>query len=98
MIGTLKDKFGNQPANRSRIVQKLFDLKPAARDAKSCDDCLGAIKALVNQSASTKYDIRTRRDPMWTETIIKKSPVSERRSDAVPRKQRHNYCTTAQTA
>ncbi|EYC34940.1 hypothetical protein Y032_1248g3781, partial [Ancylostoma ceylanicum] len=76
MIDTLKDKFGNQPANRSRIVQKLFDLKPAARDAKSCDDCLDAIKALVNQLVSTEYDIRATSDPVWTETIIKKFPYA----------------------
>ncbi|KHJ82133.1 hypothetical protein OESDEN_18175, partial [Oesophagostomum dentatum] len=76
MVQTLKDKFGNQPANRSRIIQKLFDLKPAARHAKSCDDCLDSIKALVNQLVSTDYDIRVTSDPMWTETIIKKFPYS----------------------
>ncbi|KAL6731338.1 hypothetical protein Aduo_002212 [Ancylostoma duodenale] len=76
MIGTLKDKFGNQPANRSRIVQKLFDLKSAARDATMYDGCLDAIKALVNQPVPTEYDIRTASDPMWTETIIKKFPYA----------------------
>ncbi|XGW21976.1 hypothetical protein V3C99_004717 [Haemonchus contortus] len=76
IVQTLKDKFGNRPVNRSKIIQKLFDLKAAAHNAKSCDDCLDSIKALVNQMVSTDYDIRATSEPMWTETIIKKFPYT----------------------
>uniref|UniRef100_A0A7I4Y857 Reverse transcriptase domain-containing protein n=1 Tax=Haemonchus contortus TaxID=6289 RepID=A0A7I4Y857_HAECO len=73
---TLKDKFGNRPVNRSKIIQNFFDLKAAAHNAKSCDDCLDSIKAVVNQMVSTDYDIRANSESMWTETIIKKFPYT----------------------
>ncbi|KAK6012363.1 hypothetical protein OSTOST_22490, partial [Ostertagia ostertagi] len=66
MVETITKRYGNKPANKSRIVQKLFELKPASKKADSCQECYDSVKTLVNQM---KY-LR----PMWSETILKKFP------------------------
>ncbi|KAL6734085.1 hypothetical protein Aduo_004665 [Ancylostoma duodenale] len=74
MVETITKRFGNKPMNRSKIVQKLFELKSAGNRAGSCQEYFDSIKTLVNQMVSAGYDIRDTCDPMWTETILKKFP------------------------
>ena len=74
MVETISKRFGNKPTNRSKIVQKLFDLKAPSKGAESCQDCFDAIKTLLHQMVSAGYDIRDTTDPMWTETILQKFP------------------------
>lgn len=74
MVDTVTKRFGNKPTNRSTIVQKLFDLRPASKQGHSCQECFDTIKTLVNQMVSAGYDIRDTCDPMWSETILQKFP------------------------
>ncbi|KHJ84902.1 hypothetical protein OESDEN_15378, partial [Oesophagostomum dentatum] len=76
MIETLKKKYGNKPINRSRIVQRLVNLKPANNTADGCVYVLDKIKMLINLMVSAGLDMRQTEDPMWTEAILKKFPSS----------------------
>ncbi|KHJ76068.1 hypothetical protein OESDEN_24313, partial [Oesophagostomum dentatum] len=74
MIEELKRKFGNKPINRTKIVQKLMDMRPASRSAESCITTFDKIRMLINQMVSAGQDIRHMQDAMWTEKILEKFP------------------------
>ncbi|EYB96025.1 hypothetical protein Y032_0154g2997 [Ancylostoma ceylanicum] len=74
IIRTLQQNYCNQPTNRSQIVQRLVNLKPASNLADSCSAVFDQIQILVNQMISAGYDVRKSCDPMWCETILAKFP------------------------
>ncbi|VDL85984.1 unnamed protein product, partial [Nippostrongylus brasiliensis] len=74
IIRTLQENYCNQPINRSQVVQKLVNLKPASNFSDSCSTVFDQIQKLVNQMVSAGYDVRDTCDPMWCETILAKFP------------------------
>ncbi|KAL6738253.1 hypothetical protein Aduo_011820 [Ancylostoma duodenale] len=76
MVNSLKKKYGNKPINRSRIVQRFVNLKPASNTAENCVYVLDKVEMLVNLMVSAGLDIRSTEDPMWTEALLKKFPNS----------------------
>lgn len=74
IIQTLKQNYSDDSTNRSQIVQKLAQLKPANNFADSCSDVFDQVHVLVNQMVSAGYDVRKTYDPMWCETILSKFP------------------------
>ena len=74
IIETLKETYCDQTTNRSQIVQKLVNLRPANDTAESCSSIFDQIKMLTNQMISAGYDVRSTCDPMWGETILAKFP------------------------
>ncbi|VDL74695.1 unnamed protein product [Nippostrongylus brasiliensis] len=74
IIRTLQENYCNQPINRSQVVQKLVNLKPASNVSDSCSTVFDQIQILVNQMVSTGYDVRDTCHPMWCESILAKFP------------------------
>ncbi|KHJ88957.1 hypothetical protein OESDEN_11238 [Oesophagostomum dentatum] len=74
MVETLKKKYGNKPINRSRIVQRLVNMRTATNTADDCVTVLDKVKMLINLMVSAGHDIRKTEDPIWTETILNKFP------------------------
>ncbi|VDL74044.1 unnamed protein product [Nippostrongylus brasiliensis] len=49
IIRTLQENYCNQPTNRSQVVQKLVNLKPASNFSDSCSAVFDQIQILINQ-------------------------------------------------
>ncbi|KAK6761185.1 hypothetical protein RB195_022302 [Necator americanus] len=74
IIKTLQETYCNKSINRSQIMQKLVNMRPANSSADNSSVVFDQIHVLVNQMITAGYDVQNTCDPIWCEAVIAKFP------------------------